>query len=117
MIRFGVVAAALALAGCGGDGGGAGSNATAPANDTAGNEAAVNYQAAVLDLSASERDVVMIRAIRDAGIECQQVTGSEQIRGEGLVYRAKCDDGASHVVSIAADGNAQVISAGAAAKR
>jgi hypothetical protein len=111
---FGLTAACL-LAGCGGGaGGGADANQAATA---ASNEAAVNYQAAVLELSEEQRNVVMIRAIRDAGIQCQSVTGSEQIRGEGLTYRARCADGANHVVSIAADGNGQVVSAGAAAAR
>ncbi|HTG38666.1 hypothetical protein [Sphingomonas sp.] len=115
MIRAVFAGAALVmLAACGGG------EPAAPASNEMGvaeNGEALNYQAAVLDLPPGQRDVVMIRAIRDAGIECQQVTGSEQIKGEGLVYRAKCGDGASHVVAIAADGNAQVISAGAAADR
>jgi hypothetical protein len=108
------LAGSILLAGCGG---GAGDVPDAnQAAAAAGNEAAVNYQAAVLELSDEQRNTVMIRAIRDAGIECQSVTGSEQVRGEGLTYRARCADGAYHVVSIAADGNGQVVSAGAAAR-
>lgn len=114
MVRWmAALAGAAMLAGCGG-----GTGAPAPAaNDAeAVNEAATNYQAAVLDLNDAQRDIVMIRAIQDANIACEKVTGSEPIKGEGLTYRATCADGATHVVSIAADGNAKVISAGAAAK-
>lgn len=115
MVRTILAGAAIALlTACGG-----GETAAPEANQmgVTENGEALNYQAAVLDLPPNQRDVVMIRAIQDAGIECQQVTGSEQIKGEGLVYRARCADGASHVVAINADGNAQVISAGAAADR
>jgi len=108
MIRtFATIGLATMLAACGGG--------TAPSNEAAtnaatGNEAALNYQAAVMDLTPEQRNVVMIRAITDAGIDCQQVTRSEQIKGEGLTYRAWCGE-ASHVVSISPDGNGQVISA------
>lgn len=115
---MGRIAAALIgaamLAGCGG-----GTGAPAPtANEAAaGNEAALNYQAAVIDLPVGQRNIVLIRAIQDANIDCEKVTESEAIKGEDLTYRAKCADGATHVVAIAADGNAKVISAGAAAKK
>lgn len=101
------IAATILLAACGG-------GTTPTANDAAeatANDATVNYQAAVLDLNDQQRNAVMIRAIRDANIQCQGVTESERIEGEGLTYRARCDGGADHVVSIAADGNARVVSA------
>jgi hypothetical protein len=94
--------------------GGCGTPATPDRNESAApvNEAALNYQAEVIDLTPAQRNVVMIRAIRDAGIEeCQQVTSSEQIGKEGLTYRARCDNGRSHVISIGPDGNAEVQSA------
>lgn len=100
-------ALALALTACG-------TPATPERNERVAptNEAALNYQAEVVALSPVQRNVVMIRAIRDAGIEeCQQVTSSEQIGTEGLTYRAHCDNGRSHVIVINADGNAQVQSA------
>ncbi|PCD03707.1 hypothetical protein COC42_04975 [Sphingomonas spermidinifaciens] len=115
MVRIGVaLAGAAMLPGCGG-----GTSAPAPtANEAAaGNEASLNYQAAVLDLSVGQRNIVMIRAIQDANIACEKVIESEQIKGQTLTYRAKCADGASHVVAIEADGNASVISAGAAARK
>jgi hypothetical protein len=114
MMRAVLMLAGLGLlSACGG-----GTSAPAPAvNEATTNEAALNYQAAVLDLSPGQRNVVMIRAIQDAGITCNHVTESAPAKGEGLTFRAKCDDGASHVVSIAADGNAKVISAGSAPKR
>ncbi len=113
MVRWtAALAGAAMLAGCGG-----GTTAPAPAvNEATANEAALNYQAAVLDLPVGQRNIVMIRAIQDANIGCEKVIESQQIKGEALTYQAKCSDGASHVVAIDADGNAKVISAGAAAK-
>ena len=73
------------------------------------NAAAVNYQQAVADLTDPERNIVMIRALRDAGIDCQSVTGSERM--EDWTWRATCSDDSSHLVEIGADGNATVVSA------
>lgn len=108
--------AALALAGC--------SPASEPANTVAldnadveanavGNEAASgNAVAAVLNLSDRQRDVVFIRALLDAGIECQKVTSSERLPDQDgkPLWRANCSDKRAHMISITPDGTANIVS-------
>jgi hypothetical protein len=108
--------AALALAGCG--------PASEPANtvtldnanveaNAVGNEAASgNAVAAVLNLSDRQRDVVFIRALLDAGIECQKVTSSERLPDQDgkPLWRANCSDKRAHMISITPDGTANIVS-------
>lgn len=96
-------AAALALSACGSE------PAPAPAPTTAEvAEDGTDYQAAVAALSEPQRNGVFIRAIRDAGLPCQGVTKSEQQGDTGSIWRATCEGGVEHVVSIQPDGNAKV---------
>ncbi|WP_188054555.1 MULTISPECIES: hypothetical protein [unclassified Sphingosinithalassobacter] len=105
--------AALALAGC----------TEAPESDQTvqpaepvvedgGNLVATNVQAAMFEMGESERNVVFIRAIRDAGLQCQNVTASERVDDvQNLpTWRATCQDGTAHLISITVDGTANIIS-------
>lgn len=97
---------AFALTACGGAPAG-----KAPAPVAEGPSAFQNQVAA---LPESERNIVFIRAIRDANHDCQGVTGSLR-QGEAAdgspLYIARCDDGASYAVVIGRDGTAEVVSA------
>lgn len=113
LILFGM--AALALAGC------SGKKEEAPANaiDNAANAAGAmnagnvtNVAATVAGLSKEQRDGVLFRAIRDAGLPCQDIKQSEAMeptQGKAT-WRAQCEDDAYHLIVINPDGNAQVIS-------
>lgn len=70
-----------------------------------------NVAAKVDAMSEQQRNVVLIRAIRDAGMDCQGVTESQPWPDAGPnSYRAKCSGGDYHLVQIKADGTATVIS-------
>jgi hypothetical protein len=99
----------LAAAACGG-----GQNQAATA--IAGNAAApVTNQ--VAGLSDAQRNAVFIRALRDAGFDCQHVERSAPV---GTIqnmpaWRATCQGGGEWTIVIAADGTAQILpQAGAA---
>lgn len=64
-----------------------------------------NYTAQVIALPETSRDAVFLRAIRDAGLLCQQVRGSERVeaRGQPPVWRARCEDGTAHLLSVSAE--------------
>jgi hypothetical protein len=77
----------------------------------------VNFTAEIVALSPDDRDGVFLRAIRDSGLPCQGVTGSEQVSGEGLVahksfptWRATCTDGSQHLIQVTPDGTAKIVS-------
>lgn len=97
--------ALLALCGCE-----AAEKNTIGPTDAAGN--ATNYVAEVEDLSAPQRNAVFFRAIRDAGLPCQHVTGAEQIAApeKAPMWRARCEDGAAHLIQLLPDGTANVVS-------
>jgi len=96
---------ALALAACN----------SQPARDAAPTPAGrSDIQRQIAALGDAERNGVMIRAIRDAGFDCQQVTGSVPQRdptAQGDVYTARCSDNAAYAVVIGRDGTAQVVGA------
>ena len=72
------------------------------------------FQARVAALSEGERNAVFIRAIRDAGKDCQGVTGSQRrsdAAGGEPLYVATCTDGASYGVLLGREGTAQVVAA------
>lgn len=77
-----------------------------------GNVPATNQQEAVIALPEGQRLAVLLRAIRDAGLPCQHVESAERLPDtrQGPRWRAKCDDGSFHLVSIRADGVAEVVS-------
>ncbi len=101
----GMAAAALLLSACG-------QQAAEPQN-AAVNAAAdtTNYVAEVMALNEPQRRGVMFRAIRDAGLPCQEVT-SAVIEPEmtPTTWRAVCENGASHLISMQANGDATVMS-------
>ncbi|MBW4330304.1 hypothetical protein KY084_05385 [Stakelama sp. CBK3Z-3] len=99
-------ATALLLAGC--------SSEPAPPENSQGTEAISpenNVAAKVAAMTEQERNVVMIRAIRDAGMPCQGVVKSEAYPDAGPdSWRAQCSGGDWHLVQIKANGTANVVS-------
>ena len=102
-----IAAFALAAAACSG-----GQNQAATANRA---DAAAPVSNQVAALSAGQRNAVFIRALRDAGLDCQHV---ERAVPAGTVrnmpaWRATCQGGGEWTILIAADGNAQILPEGA----
>ena len=71
------------------------------------------FQKKVAALSEAERNIVFIRAIRDAGKDCQGVTGHERQAdlptGEHY-FVASCSDGAKYGVLLGRTDTAKIIS-------
>ena len=96
--------AALALAGCSQT---AGNQADTAANVTAPTG---NYIAQIDALGAPQRQLVLFRAIRDAGEDCQNTTKVERLpdlEGRAL-WRVTCRGGGQFAVQIGNDGVANV---------
>lgn len=93
---------ALATASCGGSG----QNQATPAAN-----AAAPAGAQVAALSEGQRNAVFIRAIRDAGLDCQHVERSVALGNVQNMpaWRASCQGGGDYVIVIGADGSAQVM--------
>jgi hypothetical protein len=71
-----------------------------------------NYTAEVAALPTRQRDAVFLRAIRDAGLGCQDVTKSMQVgdtAGQPL-WRAECDGGTAHLIQVSPNGTAVITS-------
>ncbi|MDT8757104.1 hypothetical protein MZO42_00190 [Sphingomonas psychrotolerans] len=108
--------AALALAGCGTGGqGNRDGNTEAEANATgaAGNAAdAGNATAAVLAMNDRQRNVVFVRALLDAGLDCQGVASSVRLPDQDgkPLWRANCTNNTAHMISITPDGTANIVS-------
>lgn len=112
--------AALVLGGCGpaGEGGGAANEATAvngadaEANAVGNAAGGGNAAAAVIGMSDRQRNVVFIRALLDAGIDCQSVVSSERLPDQDgkPLWRANCSDKRAHMISITPDGTANIVS-------
>ena len=108
---------ALALGGCG-TAPEAARNETAVTSaaeaNAAGNEVAgENITAKVVAMSDRERNVVFVRALMDAGLPCDGVTGSERLPDQDgkPLWRADCKaPGGSHMIAITPDGTAQIVS-------
>lgn len=100
-----VAALALTLAAC--DGGEA---PTADDTDIAVPKG--DYANEIAALEPGQRDAVFLRAIRDAGRDCQNVTGSSTQGNVGgnPAWTAVCDNGGRWVIIIGRDGIAQVAS-------
>ena len=102
-----IAALVLPLAGCG-----SASEQAATTNNTA---AAVpdDYVARIRALPPGQRDGVLLRAVRDAGRDCQQVTKSTAIPdiAGAPAWQATCADGGSWVVAFNPGGVATVTSA------
>ena len=71
-----------------------------------------NYQQAVINLNDASRRSALFRAIRDAGLACQNVFQAVRLpdEKEGPVWRAQCEDKSYHLVIVQADGTANVVS-------
>lgn len=97
----------LTLAACGGPENNA---ATAPAEPAANG---TDYVEAIRTMPDGQRHATMLRAIRDASQDCQQVTQSAEgqpVNGRPA-WMATCEDGRSWTVVVAPDGNATVTNA------
>ena len=98
-----IMLAALTLSACG----------TKPAETPATPSPAAtgNATAAVVALSEPQRRMVFLRAIRDAGIDCQGVTASEEVTKVPVSrWRATCTDGRAYLVDVSRDGTAHIVS-------
>lgn len=103
---------ALALAGCGSNGGAGGANAVVEEANATGNAAGgQNVTAAVIAMSDRQRNVVFIRALLDAEIDCQGVTSSERMpdRDGKPLWRANCSNKTAHMITITPDGTANIV--------
>lgn len=100
------IAGSLMLAACGPD---AQEQAAANAAVVANQQEAQAMSAKVAALSPGQRDGVFIRAIRDAGLPCQGVTGSEAGDKPGS-WVATCQEGSRHIITFGANGMANVTS-------
>lgn len=102
MRAFAIAAIALACSGCGSEQAG---------NRTA--NAAQSYGERVEALSDPARRAVFLRAIRDAGLDCQNVVSAEPAGRyrEFPVWRATCRGGGVWTIVIAAGGVAQILNA------
>jgi hypothetical protein len=78
---IGTGALVLSLGACGGGGGAEGANGTTLTNNVAATaqSGGSDAQNRVKSLPDAQRNGVMIRAIRDANLACQQVTESSQV--------------------------------------
>ena len=105
LVSLALAALALPLASCGAEADQpAGSAATPPLDETAQR---------VRALPPGQRDGVLLRAIRDAGQDCQQVTQSEAIDdvAGAPAYAATCDNRGLWVVAFNPGGIATVTKA------
>lgn len=109
MRKMGVaMTVALLLSACGGE---------KAANEAAANAAVANagdttnYQAEVLALGPAQRDGVFLRAVRDAGMNCQEVRQTERIDpiNNNPTWRIYCGK-TPHIISLSRDGTAKIIS-------
>lgn len=82
------------------------------ANAVGNAEGEGNVLATVLNMNDRQRNVVFIRAILDAGLPCQEVTGSTRLPDQDgkPIWRAECAGGGKHMISITPDGTANIIS-------
>ncbi len=99
------LSAALALAAC-----------DAAPNRNAANRADGNstpdVAVEIAELPVGQQNEVFLRAILDANVNCQGVTGSERITVETdgrPTWRATCVDGSTHLIQVGPDGTAVVV--------
>jgi hypothetical protein len=71
-----------------------------------------DYAQEMLDLPENLRMVALLRAIRDAGLPCQGVTSATLINPDAAKpeWRAQCENGNYHLVTIDPNGTALVVS-------
>ena len=68
------------------------------------------YKQRIDALAAGQRDALFLRAIRDAGQQCQQVVGSAYngVHFGMPSWAARCEDGADWLIMLGKGGNAHV---------
>ncbi|WP_028055764.1 hypothetical protein [Sphingobium bisphenolivorans] len=100
-----ILAAALALPACGSEG-------EQPTASQQGPAVESGAAAQVAKLDEGQRNGVLERAIKAAGLACPSVAQSEraEVRKGVRGWRATCDNGTAHLIEIAADGTAKVTS-------
>ena len=71
------------------------------------------YQQELMGMTDMARNAVFLRAIRDAGRDCQEVTGSTYlgVQQDAPSWSATCRNESEWVILIGGDGIAQVVSA------
>lgn len=81
-----------------------------PEQETA--QAPVNQAATVAALPPGQRDGVSFRAIRDAGLDCQDIKTAEHLAPHGAdqQWRVTCEDHVPHLITIPPKGPAIVAS-------
>ena len=100
-----ILTGAALLAGCGGG--------SEPAPTPAASQTPLvlsDTQKQIVDLPKRLQDGVMLRAIRDAGLECQTVTELTRVetRADRIRWRVVCDNTEPYVVEITPEGTAQI---------
>lgn len=105
----------LPLAACGAEPPAGTNTAAANAANAAAAAPQVDYLARIRAMPQGQRTAVFLRAIRDAGRPCQEVTELTEVTppeaagtGGPATWSARCDDGGRWVVAIAPDGTATV---------
>ena len=93
--------------------------ACSPAGEPTANqaEAGIDYGNQLAAMPEGQRNAVFIRAIRDAGLDCQHVdssTAGDDYRGMP-VWDVRCSGGGNWTVVVSGDGIAQVLNANEAA--
>ena len=103
MIRTLFLAPALLLAGCGAE-------PAAQTNMAAAAQPEVDYLGRIRAMPQGQRNAVFLRAIRDAGRACQEVTALSEVTAPGgpATWSATCEDGAQWIVAISPSGTATV---------
>lgn len=105
----------LGLVACGSRDAGAGERGNAQAaNTNTADEPGDNYVATVDALPEGQRNGVLFRAIRDAGQDCQSITGTRRIDDQPGVsgWAVVCDGRTGWAVALKPDGTAVVSKAG-----
>ena len=95
----------VAAAGCGSS-----TTSSSLAGAAAGN--AANVAADVVSLPGGQQNLVFFRAIRDAGLPCQEIRSAvRQVpSGKNPEWIVTCEDRIPHLIAIAPDGTALVTS-------
>lgn len=107
VIPVAALAPLVLIAACGGSPAG---NTAEPVTNAATSDG--NTAATIRDLPVGQRTAVLLRAIRDAGRDCQGVTEATEVTAAGSppTWAATCEDGAQWIVAIGANGVATVTS-------
>jgi len=102
--RSTIIFALAALAGCNSH-----KAAPSPKKDVAAQK---DQAATVAALPARQRNAVFFRAVRDAGLPCQDIVKAEAVAGErkAKVWRVECEDHGVHLLSVPPTGPVLVTS-------